>query len=403
MSAASQRRIVNVRARLRVRVRDVVASHGAFVAVLVLGCALRAVLMPLWHGEDFTVWGLASAATLRGVNVYAHHPGYPGGPFAYFPPFLYLELPFRWAAEHSAVPFLVLGKLPIAGADIAVTTLIYRALLEAGAGGRRAAGGAALFFLNPLVLYNSALYGRFDSVGCALLLAFTTRAATGPVTTRARVYYALAVTVKTFPVFVLAVAARAAGRRAATLLLTVAAVTVTVSLPYLAAPLPFLRDVGYDIAKVPGGLSWWTCLASVTDHRLAAIIGSAGLLTFVVGAASISRRTDDVTAAVAATLVLFLLSTKLVLEQYLTWPLPWLIILGSRRPASKPALGLVGCYTTLAALDNESVHPLGRDSMALAVVLAAANIGYLVTTMRSTTSDAETRQVEVDPPPISRP
>ena len=60
------------------------------------GLIARAVLIPITHGQDFVVWDLASTATLHGVNIYAHHPAYPGGPFAYFPVFLYLELPFQW-------------------------------------------------------------------------------------------------------------------------------------------------------------------------------------------------------------------------------------------------------------------------------------------------------------------
>jgi len=32
-------------------------------------------------------WDRASSATLRGINIYAHHPHYPHGAYAYFPLF----------------------------------------------------------------------------------------------------------------------------------------------------------------------------------------------------------------------------------------------------------------------------------------------------------------------------
>ncbi len=138
--------------------------------VLGAGVVARAALVPITHGPDFTVWDLASRATLNGVNVYAHHPAYSGGPYTYFPLFLYMELPMQWLALHTGVSFTIYGKLPIVLADLAATLLIVRALERNGSGVRTQAVGAALFFLNPLVLYNGAFYGRFDSVAVALLL-----------------------------------------------------------------------------------------------------------------------------------------------------------------------------------------------------------------------------------------
>jgi len=78
-------------------------KYPLVVCVIALGIVVRAILLPLTHGRDFIVWDLASAATLHGSNVYAHHPHYPGGPYAYFPLFLYLELPAQWIAVHAHV------------------------------------------------------------------------------------------------------------------------------------------------------------------------------------------------------------------------------------------------------------------------------------------------------------
>ena len=72
--------------------------------------------------------------TVAGRPAYA----YTGGPYPYFPLFLYIELPMQWLALHTSVPFTILGKLPIVAADLAATLLILRkrvwaALSEAGA------------------------------------------------------------------------------------------------------------------------------------------------------------------------------------------------------------------------------------------------------------------------------
>ncbi len=100
--------------------------------MLAAGLVVRAILVPITHGPDFAVWDLASRATLDGVNVYAHHPAYTGGPYTYLPLFLYIELPFQWIAMHTGVPFTILGKLPIVAADLAATLLIAVELRRTG-------------------------------------------------------------------------------------------------------------------------------------------------------------------------------------------------------------------------------------------------------------------------------
>jgi Gpi18-like mannosyltransferase len=150
------------------------------------------------------VWDLASQYTLRGVNVYAHHPPYPGGPYAYFPLFLYVELPLQWLAQHTPISFTILGKLPIVAADLGVALLLAGRMRREGMGDRGQAVAAGLFFLNPLVLYNGAFYGRFDSLCVALLLlALLLDERKRRATWRFSLTYGLAVAAKTFPIFVL--------------------------------------------------------------------------------------------------------------------------------------------------------------------------------------------------------
>lgn len=362
--------------------RQWIVRHGAIVIVCAAGLAVRAALVPLGHGQDFVVWQLASTSTLHGVNVYAHHPAYPGGPYAYFPLFLGLELPLRWLSEHTAASFAVLGKLPIVASDVAVAVLLYRMLLRRHDRPARAALGAAVFLLNPLVLYNGAYYGRFDVLACALLLAFTMNSENGAVRrTRAYVYYALAIAAKTFPVFVAPTALRAAGSRWRVLVAVTVAVLVGLSVPYLAAPWPYVRDiVGYDTGKIPAGLSWWTVLNGFCSPTVAGIVSGIGLLAFVLGTVIIARRVGaDLDVAIVATLLLFLICSKLVLEQYLIWPMPWLITIAMRqrsRLAVASAVVLV-VFTVAGLLDNETFHPIGRDSPVIGFVLAVVCGVYL--------------------------
>jgi uncharacterized membrane protein len=351
-----------------VRVRGVPVALP-LVVVVVVGVVARAVLVPITHGPDFSVWDLASRATLDGVNVYAHHPAYTGGPYSYFPLFLYVELPMQWLALHTGVPFTVLGKLPIVAADLVVTLLIVRGLRRSGLSDHAQATGASLFFLNPLVLYNGAFYGRFDSVCLALLMAAVSLRGVGrPSSWRFSAVYGLAVAAKTFPLFLLPWLARRDGRGAVRVVLTVLAVLFAISAPYIvSSPGSFLTDLLYSADKIPGGLSWQVVLhglpASVQvdtgDVLLGAFVAVAIALAFV----------DDLTVTTAATMVFFLLLSKQVIEQYLIWPLPFLVLLAAGR-RSLPAWLLIGELTAAGMITNAYFHPFGLQPAVLNVVLA---------------------------------
>jgi hypothetical protein len=358
--------------------------NAELVVVFAAGLAVRLALIPVTRGQDFVVWDRATAATLRWTNIYAHHPHYPGGPYAYFPLFLYIELPFQWLAQHAAVSFTVLGKLPVLAADLGTAALIVAELRERGCRPRVVALGAAAFLLNPLVIYNSAYYGRFDSIGCALLLLAVRGLRRS--TRGSRTWYALAVAAKTFPVFLLPAVLRAQGGRRLRTLLVLGTAIVVVSLPYLATWHAYVRDiVWYDATKTPQALSWQRLLLDVTDKDEARLISYLFLAVFALGAVGLSRRVS-LDRSVALTLVLFLLCSKVVLDQYLTWPLPWLILasLAPPRRVARASAGLAGVLTLVGMFANATIHPWGRTAWWLEVGLAVACAGYLLIAVHNT-------------------
>jgi hypothetical protein len=340
------------------------------VAVLMVGLVARAILVPITHGADFVVWDLASRATINGVNVYAHHPAYTGGPYAYLPLFLYLEVPMQWLTAHTGVSFTVMGKLPIVAADLAATVLIVREVRRRGHGPRAEALAAALFFLNPLVLYNGAFYGRFDSVCVALfMLAFGAWRSPRPATWRFSLAYAFAVAAKTFPVFVLPwLLAR--GRATALRVLTACVGVIgALSAPYLvSSPHAFVSDLLYSADKLPGGLSWQVVLHGL-PASVQVSIGDVLLGAFVVAAIALAFL-DDLAVASVAAMLLFLVFSKQVIEQYLVWPLPLLALLVVDE-RSRVALFLVATLTAAGLVVNAYYHPFGLQPAAMNVAFAA--------------------------------
>lgn len=405
--------------RLAGRGRTLLRAYPYTALVLALGLILRAILTPITHGPDFVVWDLATRATLRGVNVYAHHPPYPGGPYAYTPLFIYVELPFQWLALHLDVPFTVLGKIPILAGDVLAALLIAARLAHGrGHADRTVALGTALYFLNPLVLYNGAFYGRFDTLCVALLLlalhVHDKEEATGQGARRGAgresgwafpLLYALAVAMKSYPIFLLPwLLAREPARRTR-LLAALVAVVGSVSLPYLVtSPLRFLGDtLAYNSFKLPRDFSWQVVLLDLHADTLAGGIGLALLALFALALLRLTRRLDLPTYALAA-LLLFLLLSKQVIEQYFQWPLPFLIvlILGARPPRAWPAvrrdsawgagasLALLVLLSTAGMLGNPFVHPFGVYPTAINVAVAvglALYLAYLLAPQRGPASD----------------
>jgi len=425
---------------------SVARAHPYTLLVLVMGLALRAILVPLAHGDDFTVWDLAARYTLAGVNIYRDHPRYPGGPYAYFPLFLYVELPFRWLALHTGLSFTVLGKAPIVAGDLLTGILVARILARAGRGDAVVALGAALYLLNPLVLYNGAFYGRFDTLCAGLLLlalivhdqqlpgrvcekspksllapsvpsggtpgegspqtpanhdrdgqtGVAVRQCTDPELPgeaagapgrdgapgkRAWAFpllYAVAVATKSYPVFLLPWLLAREPRGRGRLVAALAAVLGGLSVPYLlTSPRRFVADILlYDAHKTPGHLSWQVLLLGVLSPHVARLASYLLLALFVL-ALYLYRRLD-LWDYCTVSILLFILLSKVVIEQYLLWPLPFLII-DALQKGSRASWGLLLLFSAAGMLVNAHIQPFGESPWPLALALATGIALYLAT------------------------
>jgi uncharacterized membrane protein len=351
--------------------------------VFIVGGIARAVLVPITHGQDFVVWDLASHATLDGSNVYAHHPAYPGGPYSYFPLFLYLEIPMQWMALHTGVSFTILGKLPIVVGDVAAAVLIASFLARRGLSDQAVAVGTALFFLNPLVVYNGAFYGRFDSVCLALLLLalrFYERGR-GRTTTFA-VVYALSVAAKTFPILLLPWLLLRLGRAGWRLAVILAATLIGLSAPYLiTSPVAFFRDlIYYNASKGPGEYSWQQLLTDTASADTVHVASYVLFGLFVLGIAVLARTVADASTFLSASLLCSILVNKSVIEQYYVWTFPFLILMLMRSRAEGPAVVLV-VLTGIGLVSNTFVDllkPQARATSALIGIIAIYGVAVCI-------------------------
>ena len=304
------------------------------------------------------VWDDASRMLVRGVNPYANWRDMPNA-YPYLPVFLYMLLPLQGLALHTALPFTLLGKLPVVIADLVVGATLYRWLLNAGRPSRVGVAAACLYLFNPLVLYNGAFLGRFDAVALAFLLPALM--ADGP---RFAILYGLAVATKTFPIFILPALLLGRYRRAPRELVGTLAVVLVIALPFLLwdphALFYNLTVRAANVVPVPLGLSWHAVLRPLLSPALYTDLLYVFLLLFV-GAVVLWRDQPPLTLC-ALTFSAFLLIDHKVWEQYLTWPLPFLIALALLRRDLRAGLLAVG-LSLAAFFDNyqgPGMEPAGR-------------------------------------------
>ncbi len=152
------------------------------VVVVALGTLLRLWASPISAGPDIgQFWGFAKLFQLHGLDFYRFADGYdpllavPGWGFVYPPIWLFILRVALMASPASLatsdmidVSWRVAEKLPIIAADIGIALL----LLWAIPGSRlKKLTFASLWLIHPTSWYNSAIFGQFDAIAAALLLA----------------------------------------------------------------------------------------------------------------------------------------------------------------------------------------------------------------------------------------
>lgn len=356
------------------------------MAFLVFGAiAIRLPLLGLTAGADLQAFAKLARLTAQGQNVYAigvHRML----PWTYFPPLLDVFAGLAWLTTRIGWPFYILAKVPIIAADIGVGVLLYTTLRRRGHSWGRAAVGMTLYLYNPLVLYNGAFYGRFD----AIALVFLMLTLEGYHSRLFAPAYALAIAVKTFPLFLLPLLALGRDRQRPCRLLLACALVVPLSLPYVVMdPGGLLSHVFYTDRTGFGSLSWYLLLLHAPLVRPAQLVAVAhiGLALYPLVLLLLLRAPLYVKAACCY--ALFTVLTSTIYEQYLLWPLPFLIIVGLHH-RRRGAFALAALYTFAGMVQNEYTWFAGplhyallpRVYLPLNIAIAAATVAFVVAQVR---------------------
>lgn len=404
--------------------------------VIVVGLALRLVLAPYTSSAyDDATWYRAAVLAWHGLGLYR----VPG--FSYPPLWGYWLGSIGRIARLAGVPvsafgrtnatfstlatevqifsgtitspwFNIVVKLPLIASDLAVARIVWYLTRQFGAGGRRSTWLVALWFLNPAVIYGSAVHGAFNTIVALEILgavALWHRRAYGA----AGAVLVAGVMTKVspaflMPLFMVAILWRGANGRRYWRGLWRFCLCGAAAFLALLAPLALTAEIGPMLHNVfartsgatVGGFSWlginalsrFSWLTSWAAGPGSWVHPGAEMVDLAVSVAPClawmarrrQRGTEQLCALVGGALVVILLFGPLTQPQYVVWVLPVLIVLCVSSPvlvATSAALSVAMVGYVLSV-----VGPLGLVSP-LALYTRLVPPASVAASVRAITSD----------------
>ncbi len=134
--------------------------HKKFILITLIISAIKILLAFTYDTGDTGAFNTASALWLKGVDVYSRPDV-----FLSSPPFnLHILAGIQWISQHTGIPFQGLWKIPAILADLGITALIFSFFASKEKGKKNTAYSMALWYIaNPISIYVSGFHGQFES------------------------------------------------------------------------------------------------------------------------------------------------------------------------------------------------------------------------------------------------
>ncbi|MEO9120192.1 MAG: glycosyltransferase family 87 protein, partial [Solirubrobacteraceae bacterium] len=355
---------------LRSRSEPVLRSsfRGQLLAVLVVGGAIRALLIAVHPGEYYDMAALSLVGRLFAqspLHLYAIEPrglyqGLSTYAWPYPPAFLPVTALLHSLSAHTGVSVSRLDRTLVSVADLALAWLLQAGLGRLGRPPRERLAAAALVALGPAFFAVSGMHGQIDAVAwlpaIAGVLVWERRRVPAHVLA-AGALIGLGIAIKTVPaVTLLGLAPMARSRRELALLLGSAAGVVLATLAPFAIVAPHALSPIADYRGFPGRAGLAVLLQpDLAAHLMAGTSGTFDATTrFLLGHAGVvlgpvvvavwllaRRRGLGAADTVAALLLAVYVFAPAVLPQYWLWLVPFLILAGRYRAAAVYQLALL--------------------------------------------------------------
>jgi hypothetical protein len=324
-------------------------------AILVVALAFRASLSLVVDGSPYDIFHsfrFVGDRLRQGGDIFV--PPWIG--LSNYPPLIY----WWWATAASIVPhgqdhlFAAVVRAPFWSLDAAIAPTL--ALLRRDALGLRAGW---IYALNPVAAAVPTLHGQFDPVVALPLLLATATVASRPL--RGGLLVGLAAAFKPWPLYfalpVLALIPK--GRRWA----TAAAVAVAPALAFAVYGAIHPAHLGLGILRVAIYVSHWQGLGMgflIPDHAATPILVVADLVAAIatLGAGFLMARWGASAAEVVGVSALVLITLAPgVSDQYMAWPLPFLLLAGHLRGVTAAIVGVLPAIIWIDLWFSQNLGP----------------------------------------------
>ena len=328
---------------LLLRKQPVITLSCFWILAISLGLrAVPALMLPVGAAYEMHVFREAALLTLAGKSVYMSEIAHD------YPPLqLYWAAAAEWVASQGILSFIPLLKVVNVVADVALTLLVYRAVLRRHPAAAPLAG--LVYAVNPVSILVVSYQGQFDAVPLVLLVLAWYLLSTAPQTAQRITLSALAlgfgILAKTWPGIFLPIALfRILGwsRRAGYAVLAFAVPVLGVALYALLFP-GSLNPMWYRISHNTGAISGWWGFSAILSALIAVssswawlfapltglgkILGYTGGLLAILG----TRRQSMLSSLLLTILTMFAFIPNLGV-QGLSWVIPLAVILMRWRP-----------------------------------------------------------------------
>ena len=327
-----------------------------YLALMAAGTIIRILLAPFFgHSWDMYVWIESGGLAARGVNVYEIREltDFPWGFYAYPPLWLYwLTAVSALATDITALEIKVaLIKAPIILTDILSAILLYRLARLYSLENSKARKITLLFYLNPISILISSVWGMFDSIAVLLTLAASY------LLLKRRIIYsglalALGTAAKIYPSLLLipfsiylAAEKEKRWRELAYLISSFALGILIAALPYMRSIPAMLDKLLFHFTNI-GQFTYWVALSNFSNTSLISLLSITSfiLLCLVIVNRCLQYRSESLMLllyAVNGILLAFLATSSKVNVQYITWVLPFLLLLLTIKPHREMMFNLV--------------------------------------------------------------
>ncbi|MEM3124162.1 MAG: hypothetical protein QW756_08785 [Nitrososphaerota archaeon] len=314
--------------------------RGAYLILLLAGTLARLALSPFFgHSWDVYVWLQSGGLAARGINVYEIREltEFPWGFYSYPPLWLYWLTISSFIGQGLGLNAqIVIIKLPIIISDLLSAWLLHRLAKRYGLSEARASQLALLFFLNPITVLISSVWGMFDSIAVLFTLTSFYLLQLGKVKLSGLALAAGAAT-KIFPIFLIVpfiiYLRKSRFGTLRTVLSFVAGVSAGLlfsTTPYLPSLRGLLEKISFHLTNI-GQFTYWVV---VSNFIQADIIGPLSFLVFILLCFFTMRKAmnsggslDSILLnSVNGVLLAFLATSTKVNVQYTLWILPLLLL-----------------------------------------------------------------------------